>query len=98
MEKQLSYLERQQQSHSEKSLKDAQYKADQAKLQLQSDLLETQRLLGEKKQALEEAKGASPLNTQTIVTLAGEVDGLEKGVEYLKNLSKELFPVLTGQQ
>lgn len=63
---------------------------ENAKLQLQSDILATQSALEDKKQELDDAKSTYPLNAITIVNLMTEVEGLEDGLKKLKALQEEL--------
>lgn len=63
----------------------------QDKLQLQADLLETQRQLGVKKQELVNAKSASVLEAGKVLSIQDEVKALEAGEQALIDLEKELF-------
>ena len=89
--KQLSYLQRLQQPNSEKNFEELQHQSDQAKLQLQADILSTKKSLKEAERELEAAKSAVPFDVENIMGLKDEVEGLVRGLEALKDLEFELF-------
>lgn len=86
----INYKERKALSSEEQSQKEVSRAVENAKLQLQSDILATQSALEDKKQELDDAKTTYPLNAITIVNLMTEVEGLEDGLKKLKALQEEL--------
>lgn len=60
------------------------------KLQYQSNLLATQKSLGEAQKELADAKTEYPLDFKKVIKLKDTVESLEKGLEALKELGKEL--------
>ena len=86
----INYKERKALSSEEQSQKEASRAVENAKLQLQSDILATQSALEDKKQELDDAKTTYPLSAINIVNLMTEVEGLEDGLMKLKALQKEL--------
>ena len=86
----INYKERKALSSEEQSQKEVSRTVENAKLQLQSDILATQSALEDKKQELDDAKTTYPLNAITIVNLMTEVEGLEDGLKKLKALQEEL--------
>ena len=69
----------------------AEYQVQQDQLQLQADLLETNRQLNAAKRELVEAKSASTLSVSSIIAIQDRIAGLEAGVKAIKALEKELF-------
>lgn len=86
----INYKERKALSSEEQSQKEVSRAVENAKLQLQSDILATQSALEDKKQELGDAKTTYPLNAITIVNLMTEIEGLEDGLKKLKALQEEL--------
>ena len=86
----INYKERKALSSEEQSQKEVSRAVENAKLQLQSDILATQSALEDKKQELEDAKTTYPLSAINIVNLMTEVEGLEDGLKKLKALKDEL--------
>lgn len=86
----INYKERKALSSEEQSQKEVSRAVENAKLQLQSDILATQSALEDKKQELEDAKTTYPLSAIDIVNLQTEVEGLEDGLKKLKALQVEL--------
>ena len=77
-------------SQEEKNAQDVQFAIQEAKLQLASDILETQRQLASAKKDLEDAKTLFPFCSKTIIAAMANVDGYQKGLDALLNLQKEL--------
>lgn len=90
-EKSLKYRELRQLSAEEQEEKVLQFQEREMGLQLQSDILATERSLEAKKQSLFKEKSRYPLDSQSIINLQIEIEGLEDGLNRLKVLSKELF-------
>lgn len=86
----INYKERKALSSEEQSQKEVSRAVENAKLQLQSDILATQSALEDKKQELDDAKSTYPLNAVYIVNLITEVEGLEDGLKKLRALKDEL--------
>ena len=76
-------------SSEEVSQKEVKYAVENAKLQLQSDILATESALADKKAELDEAKTTYPLDSLNIVNLEIEVENLEDGLLRLKKLKDE---------
>lgn len=91
MEKQLKYQERLLQSDQEKVQEDVQFQVEQAKLQLDADLLATKQSLADSEKELNNLKSSYPLNPSHIIKVKGTVSELKKGIEELVALQKELF-------
>jgi len=68
----------------------AQTDAEQA-LQLDSDILATQKALTSAKRKVNTLKSAVPLSGAAIIDALDEVASLEKGLTMLKELKNELF-------
>lgn len=88
----LSYLERQQQSQSDKDQQAQQFQAEQAELQLLSDISATKQSVLVSKQLVEEAKSATNFDAKIIITAMDNLAAAESGLEALLELQKELFP------
>lgn len=86
----LNYKERKALSSEEQSQKEVLRAVENAKLQLQSDILATQSALEDKKQELEDVKSEYPLRAINIINLEVEVESLEDGLRRLKGLKDEL--------
>ena len=86
----INYKERKALSSEEQSQKEVSRAVENAKLQLQSDILATQSALEDRKQELDDAKTTYPLRSIDIVNLMTEVEGLEDGLKKLKALQEEL--------
>jgi len=80
-----------QQSQQEKDTQQLEFQVEEAKQQLESDVLATKRLLAAKKQELLKPKSAQPFSAQRIIDVQIEIDGLEDGLSRLLNLMEELF-------
>ena len=85
----VNFKERKLVSSEELDQKEVQYAVDEAKLQLQSDILATEKSLAAKKAEYEDAKQTVPLDSTKIVNLQIEVESLEDGLKRLNNLKKE---------
>lgn len=86
----INYKERKVLSSEEQSQKEVSRAVENAKLQLQSDILATQSALEDKRQELDDAKTTYPLNAVTIINLMTEVEGLNDGLMKLQALKDEL--------
>ena len=89
--KHLTYLERLKQPSTERDIEELQHQSDSAKLQLESDILATKKSLKNAERELEASKSAVPFNVENISNKKDEVDALQRGLEYLKELHTELF-------
>ena len=85
----LNYKEKKLLSQEETGTQEVLFAVEDAKLQLQSDILATKRSLESKKAELEDAKTTYPLDSCHIVSLMEEVESLKKGVKSLEALQKE---------
>lgn len=71
------------------SQQEVEYAVSEAKLQLESDILATEKCLVSKKADLADAKCTAPLDTKKIIDLQIEVEAYEDGLKRLKNLKNE---------
>lgn len=85
----VNFKERKLVSSEELDQKEVEYAVSEAKLQLSADILATEKSLASKRAELQDAKMTVPLNATNIVNLQIEVEGLEDGLNRLKNLQKE---------
>ena len=85
----LNYKEKKLLSQEETGTQEVLFAVEDAKLQLQSDILATKRSLETKKAELEDAKNTYPLDSTKIVSLMEEVESLKKGIKSLEALQKE---------
>lgn len=72
------------------SQQDVQFAVEDAKQQLNSDILATKRAIFEKEKAIAEIKTTYPLDVKAYVEISAELDGLEDGLKRIKALQKEL--------
>lgn len=85
----LDYKKKEVLSPEEIDQKEVSFVVEEAKLQLKSDILATQRELENKRALLAEAKTTYPLNTGHIISLMDTIEGLEKGIKGLESLKEE---------
>ena len=85
----INYKKRELLSQEETSTQDVAFAVEDAKLQLQSDILATRKSLETKKAELQEAKTSYPLDAKRIVDLSLDIEGLEKGIKMLTKLQEE---------
>ena len=85
----INYKKKELLSQEETSMKEVEFAVEDAKLQLQSDILATKKSLENSKAALQDAKNTYPLDTARISNLISEVEGFEKGIKVLEDLQKE---------
>lgn len=88
----MTYLERISQGTEAKKQQQLSHSAEQAKLQLQADILETKSKVAELTQRLEDLKSASPLSPSSIVSTQVELNAYNEGLAHLNDLMTELFP------
>lgn len=89
--KPLKYQQLLQQSQQEKDQQALEFQVEEAKQQLEADILATKRSLAASKQDLLKAKSAQPFDAQKIINIQIRVEGLEDGLSRLLNLMEELF-------
>ena len=77
---------------SDKESADVSFKSENAALQLASDILATRKAITEATQAVANAKGAYPFNSESIKTAEIKLEGLSDGLKRLQAYEKELFP------
>jgi hypothetical protein len=80
-----------QQSQQEKDQQELSLQADQAKLDLQQDIVATKRSLAEAEIRLLRTKSSIPFNSQAVVNAQIGVEGLKEGLARLNALDAELF-------
>ena len=79
------------QSQQEKDQQELSLQADQAKLDLQQDIVATKRSLAEAEIQLLRTKSSIPFNSQNVVNAQVRVEGLKEGLARLNALDSELF-------
>ena len=85
----INYKKKELLSQEETSTQEVVFAVEDAKLQLQSDVLATKKSLESKKAELQDAKTTYPLDAKKIVDLIMDIEGLEKGITLLVALQKE---------
>ena len=86
----INYKEKKLLSEQEVNEKEVEFAVEDAKLQLQSDILATKRLLEKKKIELADAKTCYPLDVEFIIELSNQVEDCEAGILELEKLQEEL--------
>ena len=89
--KPLKYQDLLQQSQQEKDQQALEFQVEEARQQLEADILATKRSLAANKQDLLKAKSAQPFDAQKIIDIQIRVEGLEDGLSRLLDLMEELF-------
>ena len=84
---QLKYADLIQQSQQELDQADVQYKVEEAKLQLQGDILVTKQSLTKAEKVLVEATRAYPFNPKAVVEAQVEVEAFKDGLGRLEALN-----------
>lgn len=87
----MKYKERLLQRQEDKDQQQSEEKSELTKLQLQGDLLETQRKARLAQQELDELKSMYPLPVQEIVNKKDEVRAYNAGIADIQALQAELF-------
>jgi hypothetical protein len=72
-------------------LDDLNIQEREAMLQIDSDLIATEKALIQANKKLENARAAYPYNTQDIIQCKKQVEALENGIKELKQLKAESF-------
>jgi hypothetical protein len=85
----INYAKKELLSAEELNQQEVSYMVDEAKLQLNADILNTKRALATKKAELEEAKTSYPIDTQKIINLQIDVEAYQDGLKRLEILKKE---------
>ena len=85
----LNYAEKKLMCESEVAQQEVSFMVNEAKLQFEADELATKRALATKQKELEEVKMTYPLDTNRIINLQIEVEGLEDGIKRMGKLRKE---------
>lgn len=88
---QLKYVDLLQQSQEDLQSEEIQYQANQAKLQLSSDILQTEQSLSNAKKEITEAKRAQPFDSLNVINAQIKEEALQKGLDALNALQEELF-------
>lgn len=86
----LNYKTKQLLSEEVKTSQEVEFAVKDASLQLQADILETEKQLSSKENKLKDLKTSYPLNTQEIVNCISDIEGLKEGLKILNNLKGEL--------
>jgi hypothetical protein len=87
----LKYVDLLQQSEKDKSSEENKYASDQAKLQLDGDILETRKSISKQKQTVADLKASKDFDPADILTAMTELEDLENGLTKLQALKEELF-------
>ena len=80
-----------QQSPSERDSKDREYRVREAELQLDADILATERSIATAEKKYEEVVMATPFNSQNIINAKNQIEAAKAGLEALQELKAELF-------
>ena len=87
-----TFLERMKMSDSEQKEGQLSYLVEQNKLQMESDILETQRKIAQLKEELDTKKSQETLQFGSIVEIMSQLQAYAEGLEALKTIKAELFP------
>jgi hypothetical protein len=68
-----------------------EFNVRQAKLQLQADILSTEKLISEGEAKLKLAKQTYPFNSEHIIDVQLKLEACQEGLKRLKELETELF-------
>ena len=90
MAKSLTYKQRLTQSQKERDSKALEHTVKEAKLQLQSDTLATEKSLLKKQEEVDNLKAAVPLDFSAIIKAQAELGGIQRGLDALNELGVEL--------
>ena len=91
MEKELKYQELLQQSETQRRSEDIEFQVKSAKLQLSADILETERALDDKLRKRTSILRSGDIDWKELVEIDVEIQGLQEGIQTLKQYEKELF-------
>jgi len=86
----MKYIERKK-SVDQRQEKELKYLEAANKMQLQMDLLETQKAKEEAKLQLDIEKSKDQLDVDALIALQNAIDGYEKGEKFINELIEELF-------
>jgi phage-related minor tail protein len=87
----LKYKDRILLSEEEKAQQQAHFKEEEAKYALQGKILGTKKKLAQAKTNLDNAKYDKNFVIDNVVSYMNEVEGLERGLETLEEMFKEMF-------
>lgn len=90
-QQQLKYKDLLQQSQEEKDKQEIEFLVEEAKQQLESDILATNKSLATNKRKLLQQMSSIPLDSQSIINIQVEIEGLEDGLKRLNSLKEVLF-------
>lgn len=85
------YLDRLQRSDETKKTEEAQFQAQEAKLDLDKRILDTNRLIAKTKSDIASKMGAFPLDVDGIIKLQLDLEGYEDGLKRANELAVTLF-------
>ena len=91
MGEQSQYQKLLQQSSEERKEQDIQFEVKKAALQLEADILATQKSLAEAEQNRADSIVRTPFNPEDVINDDIEIEGLRDGLKRLQNLKTELF-------
>ena len=86
----LNYKTKQLLSEEVKTSQEVEFAVKDASLQLQADILETEKQLSSKENLLKDLKTTYPLETQKIINCISDINCLKDGLKLLKDLKSEL--------
>jgi len=87
----MTYLERIQKTNEQLAQADAEFRNEENRLQLESDLLATRKTIAQAKRELEELKGKNKLVYQDILDKQATIRSYEAALAELEELREELF-------
>lgn len=67
------------------------HKVNRAEKQMELEVIDRESDLADKEFALENAKGADPINVKEIIRLTDEVDSIKRDLKIVNSVKKELF-------
>jgi hypothetical protein len=85
------YLDLLQRSDENKKAEEAQFQAQEAKLDLDKRILDTNRLIAKTKSSISQKMGQFPLDVDGIIRLQLELEGAEDGLKRANELMSTLF-------
>lgn len=79
------------QDENSKKVQDIEFAVEEASQQMQADILATKKQIATCKRDLGKAKCAFPFSPKAVLEKQVELEGYEKGLEYLLKINEELF-------
>lgn len=79
------------QDDASKKVQDIEFAVEEASQQMQADILATKKQIATCKRELTQSKSAFPFSPKSVLEKQVELEGYEKGLEYLLKINEELF-------